>query len=67
MDSAIAKIAVEIEKLKSIIEDLRTLGQEIPALDRNLVRIAASVKMLELNFTDPGTELSLPVRTTSEQ
>ena len=56
MNSTIAKITVEIEKLKSIIEDLRSLSQGIPALDRNLVRIAASVKMLEINFVDPDSE-----------
>ena len=56
MNSTIAKITVEIEKLKSSVEDLRTLGKGIPALERNLVRIAASVKMLELNFIDPAIQ-----------
>lgn len=56
MNPAIEKISVEIEKLKSIVEDLRILSPKIPALDRNLTRIAASVKMLELNFIDPGVE-----------
>ena len=56
MNSTIEKLSVEIKRLKSIVEDLRTLSQGIPALDRNLVRIAASVKMLELNFIDPGSE-----------
>jgi hypothetical protein len=56
MDSAIKKMTVEIEKLKSIVEELRTVAQGIPALDRNLVRIAASIKMLELNFLDLGSE-----------
>ena len=56
MNTAIEKMTVEIEKLKSIVEELRTDSQGIPALDRNLVRIAASVKMLELNFLDPGSE-----------
>lgn len=56
MDSAIKKMTVEIEKLKSIVEELRTVSQGIPALNRNLVRIAASIKMLELNFLDLGSE-----------
>ena len=56
MNSSIEKMTVEIKKLKSIVENLRTLSQGIPALDRNLVRISASVKMLELNFIDPGSE-----------
>lgn len=56
MESTIEKIAEEIEKLKAMVDDLRSLSQGIPSLDRNLVRIAASVKMLELNFVDPGAE-----------
>ena len=56
MNSTIDKMSVEIKRLKSIVENLRTLSQGIPALDRNLVRISASVKMLELNFIDPGSE-----------
>lgn len=56
MEPTIEKIAGEIKKLKAMVDDLRGLGQGIPTLDRNLVRIAASVKMLELNFVDPGTE-----------
>ena len=56
MNSTIEKMSVEIKRLKSIVENLRTLSQGIPALDRNLVRISASVRMLELNFIDPGSE-----------
>lgn len=57
MNSAIEKMTVEIKKLKSIVEALQSSSQGIPALDRNLARIAASVKMLELNFIDPGSEV----------
>ena len=56
MNSAIEKVAEEIERLNAIVEDLRSLSQGIPALDRNLVKIAASVRMLELNFVDPAAE-----------
>jgi len=56
MESANEKITVEIQKLMRIVDDLRNLSQGIPAFDRNLTRIAASVKMLELNFIDPGIE-----------
>ncbi len=56
MNSAIEKMTVGIEKLKSIVEELRTVSQGIPALDRNLVRIAASIRMLELNFIDLDSE-----------
>lgn len=53
MNSALKKMTTEIENLKSAVEALRTLSQGIPALDRNLARIAASVRMLELNFIEP--------------
>ena len=56
MNSGIEKMAVEIERLKSIVEELKRSSQGIPALERNLIRIAASVRMLELNFIDPGIE-----------
>ena len=56
MESTIDKIAGEIEKLKSTVDDLRRLSQGIPTLDCNLNRIAASIKMLELNFIDPGAD-----------
>ena len=56
MNSTVEKMTVEIKKLRSIVEDLRSLGQGIPALERNLARISASVKMLELNFSEPVSE-----------
>ena len=56
MENAFEKIVVEIEKLKSIVDGLRNFNREIPALERNLIRISASVKMLELNFIDPASE-----------
>lgn len=55
-NAAIEKITAEIGKLKSIVDELKCLSHEIPALDRNLVRIASSIKMLELNFADIGSE-----------
>jgi hypothetical protein len=56
MNPVIERMTVEIEKLKSNLEALQAIGQGIPALDRNLARIAASIKMLELNFVDLGSE-----------
>jgi hypothetical protein len=53
MDSRIENLSVEIEALRKAVERLQKLGGDLPALDRNLQRIAASVKMLELNFVDP--------------
>lgn len=56
MDANVEKISIEIEKLKSSIERLEDVRQDFPALDLNLKRIMAGVKMLELNFVDPLEE-----------
>jgi uncharacterized protein YfkK (UPF0435 family) len=46
-------IAKEINTIKTAVSSLRQIGKDVPALDRNLQRISASLKMLELNFLDP--------------
>jgi len=38
--------------LKRTAQELTLLGEDFPALARNLARIEASMKMLELNITD---------------
>jgi hypothetical protein len=53
MDSKLEKISSEIEKLRNAVECLKRLSDDLPALDRNLCRMTASIKMLELNFVDP--------------
>lgn len=50
----IEEISSEIRKLKTIALHLESLGREFPTLICNLKRIQASIKMLELNFVDPG-------------
>ena len=42
----------QILDLKSTAEQLAETGQDIPAVARNVARVLASVKMLELNFVD---------------
>ncbi len=42
----------QIIHLKSSAEILGETGKDIPAVARNIVRIMASVKMLELNIVD---------------
>ncbi len=42
----------QIKHLKSSAEILGETGKEIPTIARNIVRIKASVKMLELNIVD---------------
>jgi len=38
--------------MKQRADELKEIGSDFPALDRNLVRIRASLKMLEINITD---------------
>ena len=42
----------KIQSIKQIAEELQEIGNDCPALDRNLVRLSASIKMLEMNFSD---------------
>ncbi len=42
----------QIKHLKFSAEILGETGKELPAVARNIVRIKASVKMLELNIVD---------------
>ena len=38
--------------MKQRAEELKEIGSDFPAVDRNLVRIRASLKMLEINISD---------------
>ena len=42
----------KIQLMKDTARDLKDLGEDFPALTRNLVRIEASLKMLEINISD---------------
>ena len=42
----------KIRLMKECAEELNRLGEDFPALNRNTVRILASLKMLELNISD---------------
>ncbi len=44
------KIRAQIRLLKKNVRDLKRSGQHFPALEKNVSRILASIKMLELNF-----------------
>ena len=48
----IRKIDTRIKVIKKAAQELKELSAEIPAIDRNSVRILASVKMLEINISD---------------
>lgn len=53
MNITVEKISRELEALKLSAERLKAMSDDIPALNRNLVRVMASIKMLELNFVEP--------------
>ena len=42
----------KIRSLKGTAEELKMMGDRFPALYRNVSRILASIKMLELNVSD---------------
>ncbi len=48
------EITEKIKIIKAAALELDRKGKEYPALSRNIARILASVKMLELNFQEPG-------------
>ena len=42
----------KIQLMKKIAQELKEMGKRIPAMDSNLLRILASIKMLEINISD---------------
>ena len=48
----IKKLDIRIQSIKKAAQELKKLSRKIPAVDRNVVRILASVKMLEINISD---------------
>jgi hypothetical protein len=48
----IKKLDTRIQAIKKAAQELKALSRRIPAVDRNTVRILASVKMLEINISD---------------
>jgi hypothetical protein len=46
------KMDARIKAIKKAAEELKTLSGGMQAVDRNVERILASVKMLEINVTD---------------
>ncbi|MBW2128560.1 MAG: hypothetical protein JRH13_04265 [Deltaproteobacteria bacterium] len=42
----------KIQTIKEAAEELKSMGENNPALARNAVRILASTKMLEINISD---------------
>ena len=48
----IAEIHTEIQSIKRSAHQLKQLGDHLPAVTRNALRILASTKMLEINISD---------------
>ena len=46
------RIEEKIQLMKEAAQELKEMGKNIPTMDRNLVRILASIRMLELNVSD---------------
>ena len=48
----INKVDEKIQDMTRLMEELKAMSDDVPALNRNLVRLSASIKMLTLNFSD---------------
>ena len=46
------QINSKVQLMKKTAKELKHLGADFPALTRNLVRIEASLKMLEINIAE---------------
>jgi hypothetical protein len=46
------EIDAKIKMMKRIAEELAQAGENFPAIARNIVRISAGIKMLEINISD---------------
>ena len=47
-----AIFAEQVKLIRAAVEKLRVMGADFPAVDRNALRILASLKMIELNLGD---------------
>jgi biotin operon repressor len=48
----IDEMDVKIQEIKKAAQELQEIGGDIEAVKKNLVRLLASTKMLELNISD---------------
>ncbi|MEX1329348.1 MAG: hypothetical protein AB1Z29_21315 [Desulfobacterales bacterium] len=46
------EINTKIQMMKKTAEELARAGEDFPAIARNIVRISAGIKMLEINISD---------------
>jgi|YelNatPaOPRAMG01_1025707.scaffolds.fasta_scaffold00405_26 hypothetical protein len=52
MDERLIMLSEKIRDLRGISEEILRIGGDIPALTKNMKKILANIKMLELNFSD---------------
>ena len=45
-------IDAKIQSMKATAAELARVGKDFPAIARNIVRISAGIKMLEINISD---------------
>jgi hypothetical protein len=50
--SDLKKVDAKIRMMKRSAEELSRLSKDFPAINRNVARILASIKMLEINVSD---------------
>jgi hypothetical protein len=48
----LAEIDSKIQTMRRTAEELAQAGENFPAIARNIVRISAGIRMLELNISD---------------
>ena len=48
----IKKMAQKISSIKKEVKELKAMSGDIQAVDKNIDRILASIKMLEINISD---------------
>jgi hypothetical protein len=48
----IKKVAQKISSIKKEVNELKAMSGDIQAVDKNIDRILASIKMLEINISD---------------
>ena len=46
------EVDAKIKLMKRTAEELARAGEDFPAITRNIVRISAGIKMLEINISD---------------
>jgi hypothetical protein len=48
----LTEIDTKIQAMKKTAEELAQAGEDFPAIARNIVRISAGIRMLEINISD---------------